>query len=349
MSASRQASAPPAPKEQLPAPPPWLCALQGEVGALLSTPPALRQGRLEVPPASAQLLAALAPAQVSAAAQLKIYQEQCWMRFFQSAQEQHRYTLRAIGPWAMNQFAMLSLRQFPPRGRDLGALFAPLNTALKSALWRLLSALPESPKDPSGAPPSLRRLVALIPPSLPLKALRPRCPAPLRDDPWVGALLKRPTPLGLFDQALRFDEAVHRAFSAPAPQSWAPSAEALQQLSRQRLILSPSLQLLKESWLALAVGQKESPAEELTLQRRHPPRLWVSWRSAEGPALAQLSPSAAALIEGSRRAPLRTLCAQLPRRRLPPLDEEALEALVQRGVRRGWWIGAADPPHSEAS
>ena len=93
----------------------------------------------------------------------------------------------------------------------------------------------------------------------------------------------------------------------------------------------------------LAVGQKEPPAEEVTLQRRHPPRLWVSWRSAEGPALAQLSPSAAALIEGSRRSPLQALSAQLPRRRLPPLDEEALGALIQRGVLRGWWLGVAAP------
>ena len=102
----------------LPAPPPWLASLQDQLGELLCTPPQALRGRLQVPEAPNNLLDQIATGKVSSAAQLRIYQEQYWMRFFHVAQEQHPYLLRAIGPWAMNQLAMVSLQIFPPRERE---------------------------------------------------------------------------------------------------------------------------------------------------------------------------------------------------------------------------------------
>ena len=330
----------------LPAPPPWLASLQDQLGALLSAPPQVQRGRLQVPEAPKNLLDQVAPAKVSSSAQLKIYQEQYWMRFFHVAQEQHPYLLRAIGPWAMNQLAIVSLQICPPRARELEHLFDHLNAALRRTLWRLLIATFSRPLAPSQKPPPLRKLVAALPLDLKLDALRQRSPTRLQEDPWVKAILALPTPVKLFDQALRLDEAIRSAFLAPAPAPWSPSDHERATLPQMRLQVSNSLRVLKESWKILAVGQKESEVTEkeekssvIRLERYPLPRLWVSWRSPQGPALLRLSPSAAAILEGSKKAPLQTLRAGLTRRGLPALSDEALLALIEQGLSRGWWTG----------
>ncbi|MEE2644994.1 MAG: hypothetical protein VYD19_08680 [Myxococcota bacterium] len=324
----------------LPAPPPWLASLQDQLGTLLCAPPQVLRGRLQVPEAPKNLLDQIATGKVSSAAQLRIYQEQYWMRFFHVAQEQHPYLLRAIGPWAMNQLAMVSLQTFPPRERELASLFSPFIAALRRTLWRLLVATYSRPLSTGQKTPSLRHLIAALPFNLKLYELQQRCPAHLQEDPWVKAILRLNVPIELFDQALRFDEAVRSAFLAPAPERWVPSDHERATLPQIRLQVSSSLRVLKESWSLLAVGQKELGVPETKRFERYPlPRLWVSWRSPHGPSLLRLSPSAAALLEGSKKTPLQTLGAGLKRRGLPEVSQEELLALVEQGLSRGWWTG----------
>ena len=334
-----------------PSPPSWLAPLQGQLGALLSAPPTVQEGRLRVPPPPPALLDLLAPSSVSLTAQVSIYQEQCWMRFFQVAQGQHPYTVRAIGPWEMNKLAMIYLQQSPPQGRSLERLYESLYPTLHRALWRLLTAVCSSP---GVSPPPLRSLVNALPHHLELRALRQSCPVALQKDPWVQALLALKTPVELLDQALRLDKATSDAFASPPPTLWTPSAQERSVLPQLQLQVPRSLSVLKESWLTLAVDQKRNDSQphlsqaQSGLRRHSPSRLWVSWRAPQGPALLQLSPSAAALLEGSKKSSLNTLREGLKRRRLPPVSEQEFQEFIERGLSYGWWLAPQSPLEGQA-
>ncbi len=103
-------------------PPPWLAALQAGFGEALRTPLAAVAGQLESVAAVPQAWAAEGGG--AAAAGVRLYNRQYWLRLFQAVQRDLPLVTLLLGAWRLNHVVQAWLRRCPPQDEDLGRLAA---------------------------------------------------------------------------------------------------------------------------------------------------------------------------------------------------------------------------------
>lgn len=299
--------------------PDWWIELQGQFGALLSTPLEVRAGRFQAPAAQydPELLEAVSPvatgasgpAAVTPVARLVLYHEQVWMRRFVVLQAAYPRTARVLGAWTFNRLAARHLELGGRFGPDLGAVAEGFDQ-------RLLAAL-------SGA---------------------------AAHETLTEVLAERPVPAELLRQAVTLDRAQTASFEAPAPTYWRPTLEARQALMDSVPRLAPGFGLVRETWaLAKLPDTPLSNGAPVDLPAPLPAaRHWVFFRTEHGSASVVVHPACARLLALARGITVGEALARVERD-CRPEDRAALQAQVpgwlDQIIGLGWWVGAAPVVH----
>lgn len=287
-----------------------------------------------------ELLKALEP---GARRRLDLYHSQVWMRFFSALQDTHPYTAFALKYWHFNLLATLFFEQHPPVSADLGACGEHFAKTLQARLWRLVIASRDLKPDTS--PPSLKALVARLPPQTRLCDLH----APLTTRcAWTHTLSQSRCPVQLLELALRVDQALTRSFLGADARPWKLTSSERAQILKRPLKTSPHTTLVKASWSLIQWDQTQLLADspKPTPRPLPAPSFWVFYATPKGPSRTQVSPTMALLISQTRTASIDTLMQRLKVRMRPSEVEQfqtSLPQMVQRALSLGWWTGFSAP------
>jgi hypothetical protein len=217
---------------------------------------------------------------------------------------------RAIGAWRFNHLAALHLRERPPAGHDL-------DLVVDGFCERVLSAVAGLAGDPAADRP-LRELVAGA-------------------DPWARELVGSPASARLVAQAAAFDVAERAAQKAPWGGVWRPRPEELGALEAGRIVVAPSVRLVRQDW-ALAQGTDERLPET---------QAWVWSRTLEGVACRRVDPVWATLLEEVAARPFGA-ALEATSAALTEEEERRLRARLREwigaSIAHGWWAGLAQAP-----
>jgi Putative DNA-binding domain len=294
-------------------PPPWFVALQAEFSAFLKSPLDSATGtfRSAQERYSPELLAHFAPdvrGQLPLA-QLSLYHEQVWMRFFTVMQSRYPRVASAMGYWHFNQLALLHLTQSPPTHFDIDRCGDHFGRAI-------------------------------------LNVLEPGSRERVTRHGWWAALERSMAPSPLIEQAARMDEAERNAFLAPQEARWAPTPEELAQLPERRIQFSRGCSLVTEQWDLIQRSSLAS-ATDHQVPERPPVRLpetrhWVFYRTPDGVGTQRVSAEFSRLLRLCREQPfgaaLAALEADSNARQLKTLQQE-LSKWVKLALERCFWVG----------
>lgn len=295
------------------APPSYWVALEGAFSSALRSPLRVESGRFRAVGATLGLAQRISapPRQDQTQATLdqrvQLYQEQHWMRLFDSLHQTCARTAAALGYFRFNQLAQQHLLEFPPSKADLGELSDALLRQLRQGCETLSLAR---------ISPTSDALVAML-------AAEGRC-----------------VPLDALAQCVDFDAAERSAAKCCYQSPWSPTSAELAVLESRKLQYAQSFELLREDWGVREISAGDQDGVKFV--RLAVPAFSACVRTPTSVQISRVEPLFAALLKHCRNASFGAALEHLARE-LKPADlvqlRDRLPAFVQLALSCGYWVG----------